>query len=338
MRGVNHAHTWYPTQTSAFADIKALGANTVRVVLSSGDRWTKNDAADVANVIALCKPNRLICVLEVHDTTGYGEQSGAITLDQAVDYWISVAERPRRPGEATSSSTSATSRTATTAARAAGPPTPRTRSSGCATPASTHTIMVDAPNWGQDWAFTMRDNAASVFAADPRPQHHLLDPHVRRLRHRRRDHRLPRPVRHRRSCRSWSASSATTTPTATPTRTPSCRTPSADGSATSAGRGAATAAASSTSTWSPASTRPAHQLGPADLQRRQRHQATAREATVYGGVTSADSPSAVRHPRRPPRRRRRARPRPRRPTRRRRVRARSSTASSGSGRAGSRAT
>ncbi|MBW3591578.1 MAG: transglycosylase domain-containing protein, partial [Actinobacteria bacterium] len=31
-----------------------------------------------------------------------------------------------------------------------------------------HTIMVDAPNWGQDWSFTMRDNAASVFDADPR--------------------------------------------------------------------------------------------------------------------------------------------------------------------------
>jgi mannan endo-1,4-beta-mannosidase len=30
-----------------------------------------------------------------------------------------------------------------------------------------HTLMVDAPNWGQDWAFTMRDNAPSVFAADP---------------------------------------------------------------------------------------------------------------------------------------------------------------------------
>ena len=27
--------------------------------------------------------------------------------------------------------------------------------------------MVDAPNWGQDWQFVMRDNAASVFAADP---------------------------------------------------------------------------------------------------------------------------------------------------------------------------
>jgi mannan endo-1,4-beta-mannosidase len=30
----------------------------------------------------------------------------------------------------------------------------------------THTLMVDAPNWGQDWSFTMRDNAASVFASD----------------------------------------------------------------------------------------------------------------------------------------------------------------------------
>ena len=27
--------------------------------------------------------------------------------------------------------------------------------------------MIDAPNWGQDWSFTMRDNAATVFAADP---------------------------------------------------------------------------------------------------------------------------------------------------------------------------
>ena len=41
MRGVSHAHTWYPTQTSSFANVKALGANTVRVVLASGDRWTQ---------------------------------------------------------------------------------------------------------------------------------------------------------------------------------------------------------------------------------------------------------------------------------------------------------
>src|SRR5690349_19358622 len=91
MRGVNHAHTWYPSQLgSSLAGAKALGSNTVRVVLASGQRWTKNEASDVSNVISQCKANRLICVLEVHDTTGYGEQAGAATLAQAVDYWISV--------------------------------------------------------------------------------------------------------------------------------------------------------------------------------------------------------------------------------------------------------
>ncbi|MET8910434.1 cellulase family glycosylhydrolase [Micromonospora sp. NPDC004551] len=165
MRGVNHAHTWYPQQTSSFADIKALGANTVRVVLASGDRWARNSAADVSNVISLCRANRLICVLEVHDTTGYGEQSGAITLDRAVDYWLSIAgalqgqekyvivnignEPYGNQGYGT---------WATDTANAI----KRLRTGGL-----THTIMVDAPNWGQDWSFTMRDNAASVFAADP---------------------------------------------------------------------------------------------------------------------------------------------------------------------------
>ena len=89
MRGINHEHTWFTGQTASFANIKAKGANTVRVVLSGG-RWTANSAADVANVIALCKQNRLICVLEDHDTTGYGEDSAAYTLDQAVDYWIGL--------------------------------------------------------------------------------------------------------------------------------------------------------------------------------------------------------------------------------------------------------
>ncbi|MEU6074274.1 cellulase family glycosylhydrolase [Micromonospora sp. NPDC047074] len=165
MRGVNHAHTWYQQQTSSFANIKALGANTVRVVLASGQRWAKNDTADVANVISLCKANRLICVLEVHDTTGYGEQSGAATLDQAVDYWLSISsalagqekyvivnignEPYGNQGYGT---------WATDTANAI----KRLRTAGL-----THTIMVDAPNWGQDWTFTMRDNAASVFAADP---------------------------------------------------------------------------------------------------------------------------------------------------------------------------
>ncbi|SCL49657.1 mannan endo-1,4-beta-mannosidase [Micromonospora citrea] len=165
MRGVNHAHTWYQQQTGSFADIKALGANAVRVVLASGQRWAKNDTADVANVVSLCKANRLICVLEVHDTTGYGEQSGAATLDQAVDYWLSVSAALAGQekyvivnigNEPYGNQGYGTWATDTSNA------VKRLRAAGL-----DHTIMVDAPNWGQDWSFTMRDNAASVFAADP---------------------------------------------------------------------------------------------------------------------------------------------------------------------------
>ncbi|RSM48456.1 beta-mannosidase [Actinoplanes sp. ATCC 53533] len=166
MRGVNHAHTWYQDRTpQALADIKALGANTVRIVLGSGQRWGPDNAANVSAVISQCKANRLICVLEAHDTTGYGEQSGAATLAQAVDYWISIksalAGQERyvilnignEPyGNTNASAWTADTKNAITRLRAAG---------------FEHSIMVDAPNWGQDWQFVQRDNAASVFATDP---------------------------------------------------------------------------------------------------------------------------------------------------------------------------
>ncbi|KUO18053.1 glycoside hydrolase family 5 protein [Streptomyces dysideae] len=165
MRGVNHAHTWYPDRISTLSHIKAKGANTVRVVLASGDRWPRNSAADVANVVGQCKQNRLICVLEVHDTTGYGDQSSAITLSRAADYWISVKSALTGQekyvivniGNEPYGNSNHTRWTADTKAAVQ-----KLRSAGF-----NHTLMVDAPNWGQDWAFTMRDNAASVFAADP---------------------------------------------------------------------------------------------------------------------------------------------------------------------------
>src|SRR5688572_28830301 len=69
-RGTSHAHVWYQSQTSSFANIKAKGANLVRVVLGSGQRWGPTPAAEVTSVINLCKQNRLICMLEAHDTTG----------------------------------------------------------------------------------------------------------------------------------------------------------------------------------------------------------------------------------------------------------------------------
>jgi len=165
MRGINHGHNWYLDETSSFANIKAKGANTVRVVLSSGQSWPKDDATDVANVISLCKANKLVCVLEVHDTTGYGEDQTASTLTQAVTYWkeiknvligqeayviINIGNEPY--GNNSTSNWIADTENAIAELRSAG---------------LHHTLMVDAPNWGQDWEYVMRDNAASVFNSDP---------------------------------------------------------------------------------------------------------------------------------------------------------------------------
>ncbi|GAA2442837.1 cellulase family glycosylhydrolase [Streptomyces macrosporus] len=166
MRGVNHAHAWYAHELDSLSHIKAKGANTVRVVLGSGDRWTRNDASDVANVVSECKANRLICVLEVHDTTGYGEQSGAVSLDRAADYWIGVQSALEGQedyvvvniGNEPHGNTGYDRWTADTTAAVR-----KLRDAGF-----DHALMVDAPNWGQDWSGTMRANASTVFNADPK--------------------------------------------------------------------------------------------------------------------------------------------------------------------------
>jgi mannan endo-1,4-beta-mannosidase len=162
MRGINHEHVWFTGQTSSFANIKATGANTVRVVLGSGKRW--GPSTDIANVILLCKQNRLICVLEVHDTTGYGEDGAAATLDEAVTYWISqkaalVGQENYvviNIGNEPIGNTNPAQWTSATAAAIQ-----RMRSNGFE-----HLLMVDAPNWGQDWQNVMRDNGQTVLNAD----------------------------------------------------------------------------------------------------------------------------------------------------------------------------
>ncbi|MGW4892457.1 cellulase family glycosylhydrolase, partial [Kitasatospora sp. NPDC004240] len=166
MRGVNHAHAWYPDRTpTALADIAAKGANTVRVVLASGDRWTRTGTDQVSAIIGQCKASKLICVLEVHDTTGYGEDGAATTLDRAAQYWISVRSALEGQekyvvvniGNEPFGNTGYTGWTAATQGAIG-----KLRAAGIH-----HALMVDAPNWGQDWSNTMRDNAASVFASDP---------------------------------------------------------------------------------------------------------------------------------------------------------------------------
>jgi mannan endo-1,4-beta-mannosidase len=162
MRGINHAHIWYTGQTQAFADIKATGANTVRVVLGSGKRWGPSE--DIPNIISLCKTNKLICILEVHDTTGYGEDSAAATLDEAADYWISQkanlvgqeAYVAINIGNEPIGNTNPAQWTDATVAAIK-----KLRTNGFE-----HMLVVDAPNWGQDWQNVMRDNAQAVYDAD----------------------------------------------------------------------------------------------------------------------------------------------------------------------------
>jgi mannan endo-1,4-beta-mannosidase len=165
MRGTSHADVWYQGEFASYSEISDLGANTVRVVLGSGQRgWGTSSASRVADIIAECKAQQLICVLEVHDTTGYGEQSGAATLDQAVDYWqsiqsvlegeeeyvlINIGNEPW--GNQNTSGWLNATKSAIQQMRAAG---------------FDHTLVVDAPNWGQDWEKRMLNGAPEVAAAD----------------------------------------------------------------------------------------------------------------------------------------------------------------------------
>ncbi len=244
MRGVNHEHTWFTNQTSSFANIKAPGANTVRVVLSGG-RWTANSATDVANVVSLCKQNRLICVLEDHDTTGYGEDGAAVHARPGGQLLDQPEERPGRPGElrrhqhrqrADRQHQPRPVDRATTAA------IQKMRSNGFQ-----HLLMVDAPELGPGLAVRHARQRADRARRRHPAQHRAVDPHVRRVQHRRGDHRLPEHVPdqglaagHRRVRLAGSTPARSTT---RPCMSEAVR-PAA--SATSAGRGPATTIRSST--------------------------------------------------------------------------------------------
>ncbi|MFG2045126.1 cellulase family glycosylhydrolase [Dactylosporangium sp. NPDC048998] len=165
LRGVNYDVIWYPDKSDSFAAIKAAGANAVRVPLGFGYQFREAMPDEVANVVEDCRQNRLICILDAQDTAGFGEEKKAATIDQAVKFWLSmrdvlvgqedhiiinVAGEPFGNGptwpwvEQTAG--------AIRELRAAG---------------FKHALMVDAPGWGQDESFIMRDNAEKVVAADP---------------------------------------------------------------------------------------------------------------------------------------------------------------------------
>lgn len=166
IRGVSYPHVWFQNRTAqAIPDIAATNANAVRVVLGNGKRWGPNSAQDVANLIQLCKDNALIAILEVHDTTGFGEEPAAATIDEAVTYWISIknvlmgqedfviinlGNEPFGNNQPANSYVTAHTNGII-----------RLRNEGF-----THTLMIDGANWGQDNLGIMRTNAPAIFASD----------------------------------------------------------------------------------------------------------------------------------------------------------------------------
>ncbi|MGC4065211.1 MAG: cellulase family glycosylhydrolase [Polyangiaceae bacterium] len=175
MRGVNYPYAWFTGQNTQarFAEIASTKANTIRVVLSGG-RWTPTStAANVTSIISWAKANNLIAMLEVHDCTGYGDSSasGAANPDTCVAYWLQSAMVTALKGNeayvminianeafGNISDNSQWESFYTTSV-------PKFRTAGL-----NHTLVVDAPNWAQDWKWTMRDGsgATNIFNADPK--------------------------------------------------------------------------------------------------------------------------------------------------------------------------
>jgi mannan endo-1,4-beta-mannosidase len=181
MRGVNYPYAWFRTQHNTaqkLADIASTCSNTVRVVLSNGEQWTRTSGEEIAAIIAAAKANNLVTMLEIHDSTGYGDVNSnsapnAANPQTAVDYWLSEDIRAAINGEEGFVLINIANEAFGNFATAQQDRTQwvnfytgaiqELRTAGL-----THTLVVDAPNWGQDWSNSMRDgtSAQTVFDAD----------------------------------------------------------------------------------------------------------------------------------------------------------------------------
>jgi len=163
MRGTNVAHAWYPGRTMTDLEVIAgHGANTVRIVLSNGYRWTWTEQSVVAQIIAKCEQLGLVCVLEVHDATGDNDKAVLVTT---TDYWIAIKEVLIGHENSViinlanewmqtndNSNWEAAYKTEIARLRAAG---------------INHCLMVDANEYGQGASSLASDNAVSILNADP---------------------------------------------------------------------------------------------------------------------------------------------------------------------------
>lgn len=169
MRGVNYPYAWYTTETQQrFADMASTKANSVRVVLSVS-RWGTTSAPSIASILSHAKTNKMVAILEVHDCTGYGDDSAALNPDTCVQFWlksdvVDVLEDTEAYAMINIANEAFGNETSGQWASFYQSAVPKFRSAGLK-----HTLIVDAPNWGQDWSNTMRDGtgATTIFGADP---------------------------------------------------------------------------------------------------------------------------------------------------------------------------
>lgn len=162
MRGINHAYTWYKGQESAaIPAIAQTGANTIRIVLSDGQQWTKDNLSAIQNLITLSEQHKLVVVLEVHDGTG---SDSAAVLDNIANYWIEM--KSALIGKEKTVILNIANEwfgTWNGAGWADGYKSviPKLRNAGIK-----NTIMVDAAGWGQ-YPQSIFDYGTQVFNADP---------------------------------------------------------------------------------------------------------------------------------------------------------------------------
>ena len=162
MRGINHGHNWFPAQEkTAFDAIAATGANTIRIVLSDGQRWKKDDRESLKKAIEAANSRGMVAVIEVHDGTGSDDIE---VLTKIAEYWCEMAEVLAGTegncilniaNEWCGGWKSEVWRDGYTKV------IPIIRAAGIK-----NTIMVDAAGWGQ-FGYSIRKYGAEVFNSDP---------------------------------------------------------------------------------------------------------------------------------------------------------------------------
>ena len=162
MRGINHPHSWYASQDdAALKAIAQTGSNTVRIVCSDGQQYTRDSADTLKALVDKCKELKMIAILEVHDITGNNDIA---LLEKTVDYWIDVKDALigneayvilNIANEWVGDWNGATWRDGYTAA------IPKLRAAGIK-----NTILIDSAGWGQ-YGQSIADYGTEVFNSDP---------------------------------------------------------------------------------------------------------------------------------------------------------------------------